>query len=163
MPIPGPGQLAPDFTLPDLNGQPFTLSAFRGDGSTVLVFYRGHWCPFCRKQLARLQANLAGFRQRGARLAALSIDEPVLSRALADELGLEFPLLCDTASAVIDLYGVRNRLLGVKSGIPHPAVFVIDAGGTVRHSEVRHNYRRRVSPSRIFRWLDELSGAGAVV
>jgi peroxiredoxin len=91
---------------------------------------------------------------------ALSIDEPVLSRALADELGLAFPLLCDPTSAVVDLYGVRNRLLGVKSGIPHPAVFLIDAGGIIRHGEVRHNYRRRVSPSRIFRWLDELPEAG---
>jgi len=161
MNIPEPGQLAPDFTVVDLNERPFTLSSWRGNGPTVLIFYRGHWCPFCRKQLVRLQANLDGFRRRGARLVLLSIDEPVLSRALADELGLEYLLICDPSSAVVDLYGVRNRLLGVKSGIPHPAVFVIDGAGIVRYAEVRHNYRRRISPSRIFRWLDEMSGVEA--
>jgi peroxiredoxin len=153
------GQPAPDFLVVDQHERPVTLSGLLGRGPVVLVFYRGHWCPFCRRQLSRLQASLRRFEDRGAQLVAVSIDAPVLSRALADELGLEFTLLCDTTSAVVDLYGVRNRLLGIKSGIPHPAVFIIDAVGIVRFREVRHNYRRRISASRILRNLDLLQGA----
>lgn len=159
MPIPDVGQQAPDFSVTDTTGRPFTLSTLFGAGAIVLVFYRGHWCPFCRRQMTRLQANLAEIQARGATLLALSIDEPVLGRALADELGLAFTLLSSPDSSVIDLYGIRNRLLGVKSGVPHPAVFVMDPGGIVRFREVRHNYRRRVSPSRILRWLDKMQGA----
>jgi len=158
MGIPAVGDPAPDFSVVDSHGAPFTLSDRRAAGPVVLVFYRGHWCPFCRKQLARLQASLPAIRRRGAHLVALSIDQPRLSRALADELALEFTLLSNPDSSVVDLYGVRNRLLGVASGIPHPAVFLIDAEGIVRFREVRHNYRRRVSPSRILRELDRLPG-----
>jgi len=159
MGIPAVGDPAPDFSVVDSRGAPFTLSDLRGRGPVVLVFYRGHWCPFCRKQLSRLQAGLPAIRDRGAHLVALSIDQPRLGRALADELGLEFTLLSNPDSSVVDLYGIRNRLLGVASGIPHPAVFLIDAEGIVRFREVRHNYRRRVSPSRILRELDRLTGA----
>jgi len=159
MSIPAVGKPAPDFSVVDSHSSPFTLSDFRGRGPLVLVFYRGHWCPFCRKQLSRLQGNLARILERGAHLVALSIDQPRISRALAHELGLEFTLLSNPDSSVIDLYGIRNRLLGVESGIPHPAIFLIDVEGIVRFREVRHNYRRRVSPSRILRELDRLIGA----
>lgn len=159
MAIPEVGQLAPDFSVVDKDGSPVTLEALRRRGPVVLIFYRGHWCPFCRRQLGRLQANLGLIRQRGAVLAALSIDRPELSRRLADELGLEFLLLANPDSSVVDAYGIRNRLLGVRSGVPHPAVFLVDRGGVIRFREVRHNYRRRVSTSRILRELDKLAGA----
>lgn len=161
MPIPDVGQVAPDFSVVDAEGRPFTLSACFGRGPVVLLFFRGHWCPFCRRQMSRLQASLPAVRQHGARVIALSVDEPPLSRRLAYELGLEFPILSDPESAVVDLYGVRNRLLGVKSGIPHPATFLIDSEGVIQFREVRHNYKRRVSPSRILRELDRLAGASA--
>jgi peroxiredoxin len=162
MEIPKLGQPAPDFAAVDQNESPASLSGLRGDDLLVLVFYRGHWCPFCRRQLAKLQGNLGRIRQRGARLVAVAIDAPDFSRRLAEELGLEFPILSDPDSTIVDAYGIRNRLLGVRSGVPHPAVFVIDRQGLVRFAEVRHNFRLRIAPSRILRELERLSGVPAI-
>lgn len=158
------GQPAPDFAVVDQDGGSVTLRDLLSGEPLVLVFYRGHWCPFCRRHLTKLQGNLSRIRERGARLAALAIDQPKLSRRLADELGLQFPLLCDPDSSVIDDYGTRNRLLGVQSGIPHPSVFIIDGDGIVRFREVRHNYRRRTTSHRILKELDKVAGViGATV
>ena len=161
MGVPAVGRPAPDFAAVDKDGSPFVLREALGPGPVVLVFYRGHWCPFCRRQLGRLQANLDRIRRRGACLVALSIDQPKFSQRLADELGLSFTLLSNPDSSAVDAYGIRNRLLGVQSGVPHPAVFIIDAEGIIRFREVRHNYRRRVSPHRILRQLDSLLGVEA--
>ncbi len=164
MGTPAIGQPAPDFAVVDQDGKPVRLRDLLGDGLLVLVFYRGHWCPFCRRHMKKLQGNLGRIGQRGARLVALSIDQPKLSRHLADELGLEFTLLCNPDSSVIEDYGIRNRLLGVQSGIPHPSVFIIDGRGIIRFREVRHNYRRRTTAHRILKELDKIAGlTGATV
>ena len=63
-------------------------------------------------------------------LAALSVDEPVRSRALAEQLHLPFPLLCDPGRQVVEVYGVFNTK--EKGGIAYPATFVLDRDRTVR-------------------------------
>ncbi len=63
-------------------------------------------------------------------LAAVSVDAPERSRALAEQLGLPFPLLCDTAREVVQAYGLFNR--EEKGGIAYPATLVLDRDRTVR-------------------------------
>ena len=67
------GEVAPDFTLEDIQGNPVTLSATRGKTPTVLVFYRGYWCPFCARQLSELRSLLKADEQ--VRLLAVSVDD----------------------------------------------------------------------------------------
>ncbi|NLX58902.1 MAG: peroxiredoxin family protein [Phycisphaerae bacterium] len=142
--------------MADTSGRRVVLSDLWRRGPVVLVFYRGHWCPFCRRHLKRLQEHLDAIRGRGAALVAVSSDERVLARRLSDELGLEYPLLRDPDGSVMDAYGVRNRLLGIAGGIPHPAAFIVDGDGIVRFREVRRNYRRRTTAARLARALDEV-------
>jgi peroxiredoxin len=150
------GQRAPEFSLIDTAGRQVTLSGLLRRGAVVLVFYRGHWCPFCRRHLKKLQGNLDRIRTLGASLVAVSVDERPLARRMADELGLEFAVVGDRDGATIDAYGVRNRLLGIAGGIPHPALFIIDSQGVVRFREVSHDYRRRTTPSRMLRALGRI-------
>lgn len=63
-------------------------------------------------------------------LAALSVDGPERSRALAEQLQLPFPLLCDPGREVVQAYGLLNE--EEKGGIAHPATFVLDRDRTVR-------------------------------
>lgn len=156
MGIPEIGQAAPDFTLHDQSGAVVSLQDLTRDGPAVIIFYRGYWCPFCRRHLRQVQKSWPAFRQRGAHLVAIAIDPPDLSLALAAVLKLEFPLLSDPDSKVIDAYGVRNDLPGVPPGLPHPATFVIDGSGVVRFAEVKHDPHLRTSPERIVCELDQL-------
>lgn len=73
-------------------------------------------------------------RAAGAKLAAISVDSPEKSQAVRDELGLNFPILCDTHRRVVrewDVYNARER-----GGIAKPSVFILDPGRTVRYVSV---------------------------
>jgi peroxiredoxin len=80
--------------------------------------------------LAEHAARFAELRALGLAAAALSVDTPERSRAVAVELGLPFPLLCDPERRVVAAYGVFNR--GEKGGIAYPATFVLDRERRVR-------------------------------
>ena len=150
---PGGGfRLAPDFDLPDHAGGAFHLAgelAKLRDASVgravVVVFFRGHWCPYCRRYLAKLQEHLPRLRAAGAHLVAISPEPPGTSRALAAELGLSFPLLSDADGGVVNRYGTRNGFLGGGSVLPHPSVFVVDPAGAVRFRSIDRNFKKRTT------------------
>src|SRR5579864_4929670 len=69
------GERAPDFTLLDQHGQSRPLASLMGKNGLMLVFYRSaDWCPYCKTQLAEMQAQSAALAQRGLGLAAVSYD-----------------------------------------------------------------------------------------
>lgn len=147
---------APDFTLPDHTGRQVTLSQSLGPAATILIFYRGHWCPYCRRYLGKIKANYARFIERGAALLGISPEPPGTSAALAREMGIEFPLLSDIDCAVIDGYGVRNNFTGATPYLPHPAVFVLDPTRNIHFKSIDRNYKRRTPVPAVFRALDAL-------
>jgi peroxiredoxin len=106
---------------------------------------------------------LADYRDRFAELTALgyglfavSVDEPVRSRALKEQLGLPFELLSDTDREVVQAYGILNR--EEKGGIAYPAMFVLDHDRTVRFRSLDRT-ASRVAPDALFAFLR--SGLGA--
>lgn len=145
------GAKAPDFTLKDAAGADFSLAALTKTGPVALVFYRSaDWCPFCKKQLQALQADLGKVEMSGVRVVGLSYDAPAISAAAAAKLGLTFPLLSDTGSKVIEAYGIRNAdAKGKAAGVPHPVVFIVDGAGLIRAKLGRENYRERPESAEI--------------
>ena len=80
--------------------------------------------------MADYSARLDDFRAAGADLVAISVDDAARSEPVRTELGIKFPLLCDTRREVVKAYGVLNT--GEKGGIAFPAAFVIDRKRIVR-------------------------------
>jgi peroxiredoxin len=152
--------LAPDFTLPTHAGGALTLSDSVGPLGAVLVFFRGHWCPYCRRYLGKVQANYARFVERGATVIGVSPEPAATSAGLARELGLAFPLCSDADCAVIERYGVRNNFAGAAPFLPHPAVVVMGADRAVQFKSVDRNYKRRTPVPSLFRALDQIEAAG---
>jgi peroxiredoxin len=147
---------APEFELPDHMGRTFRLDARRGIGPTVIVFYRGHWCPYCRRYLAKLQSQLDAVRQLGADVVAISPEPPATSAMLARELAIGFPLLSDRRGEVIDRYGARNSFTSATTVLPHAAVVIVDAHGFVRFKSVDRNYKKRTTIRAILNVLREV-------
>jgi len=162
------GDTAPDFELPDARGGSVTLAGLREDGPVVLIFYRGAWCPYCNLQLRAFQAALADIHSAGATLVAISPQTPDNSLTLAEQAELAFPVLSDAGNAVARSYGIvfgfgaDDRELHSSIGIdlaasngddswelPAPAVFVVDADGTIRYASVAGDYRWRVGPDEV--------------
>jgi peroxiredoxin len=89
-----PGATAPDFSLPDQDGNPVTLGDFAGL-KLVLAFYPLDFSPVCTDQLSLYQEVLAEIETAGARLAGVSVDSHFCHRAFREHLGLTMPLLAD--------------------------------------------------------------------
>ena len=89
-----PGSEAPDFTLPDQDGQEVSLADLRGQ-TTVLAFYPLDFSPTCTDQLNVYQEVLGELEARGARLLGISVDSAFAHKAFRERLGLTIPLLAD--------------------------------------------------------------------
>ena len=159
----GVGEQAPDFTLEDIQGNQVTLSATRGKLPTVLVFYRGYWCPFCAHQLSELRSLLKADEQ--VRVLAVSVDDHEKTKQLIDKIAADgngavnFTMLSDPGHKVIDTYGLHDPAYdGTKfDGIPHPTVYVIDKNGRVAWSKVETDYKVRPSNADIRAALEALN------
>ena len=80
--------------------------------------------------MADYSQHLEDFRASGAELVAISVDDATRTELVRQELGIKFPLLCDTRREVVNAYGLLN--IREKGGIAFPAAFVIDRDRVVR-------------------------------
>ena len=126
------GQQAPDFTLPDQNGDELTLSELRGQ-TVVLYFYPRADTPGCTTQACGIRDHRNDYAGTGARVIGVSPDEVDAVRKFADKYDLDFTLLADADHAVADAYGtwVEKSMYGKKYMGVARATFLIDAEGTI--------------------------------
>jgi peroxiredoxin len=111
-----PGSPAPDFTLPDQDGNKVSLEDLRGQ-TTVLVFYPLDFSPVCTDQLNVYDEVLDDLEREGAKLYGVSVDSAYCHKAFQSELGIRFPLLADfhPKGAVSKAYGVYDEKWGSAS------------------------------------------------
>jgi len=98
------GQPAPDFNAVDQNGDPISLSRFRGK-KVVLYFYPRDNTPGCTAQACDLRDNYARLQAAGYQVIGVSTDGEKKHRNFIDKYALPFPLIADTDNAVHELYG----------------------------------------------------------
>jgi peroxiredoxin len=125
------GDQAPDFTLPSTAGE-ITLREQTARSKTVLAFYYEDATPLCSNEVSMLKEDYDIARELGAEVFCVSADSIDSHRSFAERLGgVPFPLVADerleaaTAFGVVDDTGKRSRR----------AVFVIDKGGMILHTE----------------------------
>ena len=135
------GAKAPDFTLPNQDREPVTLSAALAKGPVVLAFFPAAFSSVCTKEMCTFRDSMADLGALSAQVLGISVDTFFANKAFADSQQLNFPLLSDFNKNVIETYGVVNPdMIGLKN-IAKRAVFVIDRGGVVRHAEVLEDAR----------------------
>ena len=135
------GAKAPDFTLPDQDRQPVTLSERLVKGPVVLAFFPAAFSGVCTTEMCTFRDSMAELRNVSAQVLGISVDSFFALKAWADAQHLNFPLLSDFNREVIRKYGVVNPdMIGLKD-IAKRAVFVLDRKGIVRHSEVLDDAR----------------------
>ena len=115
------GTPAPDFTLPDANAKPVSLSNFRGV-NVVLVFYPLDWSPACSDQLSLYQSELPEFDKQDTVVIGISMDSLYSHGAWAAVRGITFPLLADfhPKGEVSKLYKVMRQTEGFSGHHPFP-------------------------------------------
>ncbi|WP_413774995.1 thioredoxin-dependent thiol peroxidase [Actinocorallia sp. A-T 12471] len=127
-----PGDEAPDFTLDDADGKPFTLSSLRGE-RVILYFYPAAMTPGCTKESVDFEGALPELAEAGVKVVGVSPDAPAKLAKFAERDGLTFPLLSDPDKQVLQAYSAygEKKLYGkVTVGVIR-STFVIDAEGKV--------------------------------
>jgi peroxiredoxin len=126
-----PGAPAPEFTLPDQDGNEVSLGDFAGH-KLVLAFYPLDFSPVCTDQLSIYQEVLGEIEDRGASLIGISVDSPFCHRAFREHLGLTMPLLADfhPKGEMSSAYGAYRE----ERGSTNRSLVLVDEEGTVRWS-----------------------------
>ena len=126
------GMKAPDFTLPDQNGTPVSLSDFRGK-KVVLYFYPKDNTPGCSRQACAFAAAYEGFRAKNVAVIGVSKDSVSSHVKFAEKYNLPFRLLSDPDRVAIEAYGVwqeKKQCGKVSMGVVR-TTFLIDEEGNV--------------------------------
>ena len=126
------GDEAPDFTLPDQNGEPFTLSSTRG-AKTIVYFYGEAGTPACTSQACDFRDNMSVFEEAGYRVVGISRDEPAANAAFAKDEKLPQVILSDPTREVHGRYGTfgEKQLYGRTVQGVIRATFVLDEEGRI--------------------------------
>lgn len=158
------GETLPGFVLPDLHGRLNTLADLsHAGGPLVVVFLRGHWCPYCRVHASALGEMHEAARALGGQIVAITPEHRTYAAALAEEAGNAFPILTDIGTgyaASINLAVRIDDALGqllLAGGwdvprfnrddawiVPIPASFVLDRHGRIAARHVNPDYRDRM-------------------
>lgn len=126
------GSLAPEFTLPDQNGDMRSLSDYRGQ-KVILYFYPKDMTSGCTKQACAFGELYPQFREKGAVVLGVSKDTVASHKRFEEKHGLPFTLLSDTDKTVIQAYDVwkKKKLYGkVSMGVVR-TTYLIDESGVI--------------------------------
>jgi len=89
------GEMAPDFSAKDQDGKTISLKQALQKGPVVMLFYRGQWCPYCNRQLKKLEDSLQLIKEKGARLIAVTPEKPEFISKTIEKTKASYPLLYD--------------------------------------------------------------------
>jgi len=126
------GTAGPDISLPDSDGKQWHLSDQRGR-VVVLLFYPGDETPICTRQMCSVRDRWEDYLATGAEVVGISTDSIESHKKFAEHHDLPLRLLSDTDGQASNLYGARSLIPGKVAR----SVFVIDAQGILRYSDVR--------------------------
>lgn len=157
---PGPevGTVFPSqLEAPDQAGQRRPVGERMGARGVVVVFVRSaDWCPFCKRQLAELQARIEDFRGLGYEVLSVSHDSVEIVAEFTRAAGIGYPMLADADGTVVESLGLRDTSYppGTNAhGVPQPGLFVLDREGRVTGKHFVRGYRDRPDLDRV---LDSL-------
>ncbi|MDI9896745.1 peroxiredoxin [Rhodococcus sp. IEGM 1381] len=134
-----PGELVPDFSLPDQTGQIRTLTELLANGPIVLFFYPAAFTPGCTAEACHFRDLASEFAEVGATRVGISADAVAKQAEFAAAKSFDYPLLSDEDGAVATAFGVKRGLLAKLSPVKR-ATFVIGTDRKVLEtfsSEVR--------------------------
>lgn len=171
------GDTFPAFELQNQDGKVVRSEDLLAEGSLVLTFYRGVWCPYCNVDLLNLKKYVSEVKALGGQLLAISPELPLYLGQVRERQRLNFDLLHDQDNNVAAAAGLKFRLppalkalyhdkfkidLEAHQGndewaLPMPARFLVDREGIIRYAESNPDYRFRPDPDALLAVLKSLS------
>jgi peroxiredoxin len=167
---------APDFKAKDQNGNEIELKDVRKKGPVVLIFYRGYWCPYCSRELKKLEDSLQLIEEKGAQLIAVTPEKKEGIAKTIEKTNATYLILSDEDMKIMKAYDVayqvddkaiaRYKMAGFdlpeNNGqkpdavyLPVPAVYIIGKDGEIKYRFFNEDYKKQAPVKDI---LDNLTG-----
>lgn len=163
-------QTAPNSKLKTVDGDPVSLKALTMAKPTVLIFYRGGWCPYCNSQLAGLKDVEGRLGELGYQILAISPETPAQLQEQKLQTKFSVRLLADPDLEAIRGFGIGYYVADEKrttykskwdinltsdettgkAVLPAPAVFILNTDGKVVFSYVNPDIKIRISPELLY-------------
>jgi thioredoxin-dependent peroxiredoxin len=131
---PTAGSMAPGFRLQDQNGDWHTLEDYRGKW-LALYFYPKDNTPGCTTQACGFRDNIFAYRDEGAVIVGISVDDVASHKKFAEEHGLPFTILADADKSTAKEYGVLKTFMGVMELAKRDTFLIDPEGRIVKHYE----------------------------
>ncbi len=173
------GAMMPGFALKDAFGKEVRSGDLLREGSLVIVFYRGSWCPFCNLYLRNLQKRIGDITAAKGRLVAISVETPDASMAVAKKNELQFTVLSDPNLETARKFGIvyqmpaetaeayRSRGLDIakhnameRPELPLGATYVVNKKGKIVYAFLETDYKKRAEPDVI---IENLKASNTLV
>lgn len=171
----GVGSIVPNASVRDISGNQVELSAILNGKPTILIFYRGGWCPYCNRHLGELSFYEYELNLLGYQIVAVSPDLPEKLKKSIAKNEVKYILLSDSKMALTKAFGLAFKVddqtvktyresynidLERDSGethhlLPVPAAFVVDAKGIIRYRYYNANYKSRVNPRELIKAAEQ--------
>ncbi len=167
---------APDFRAKDQNGNEIELKDIRKKGPVVLIFYRGYWCPYCNRELKKLEDSFQLIKEKGAQLIAITPEQQEGISKTIEKTKATYSIITDNDRKIMKAYDVayqvdektiaRYKMAGIdlpdnngqKPGavyLPVPAVYIVGKDGEIKYRFFNDDYKKQAPIKDI---LDNLTG-----
>lgn len=148
------GSPLPDFAVRDTTGARVESRSWRGR-PTIVIFFRGNWCPLCMAQIKEVARHYREIEALGARVALVSPQRDTHTAELARAFDVAFEFYCDPQAEAARRLGIAHdyalpfgmQALGYDADSVLPTVAITDSTGVVRWAHKTDNYRIRPEPS----------------
>ncbi len=164
------GAMIPDGTLRTAEGKEIQLKALVAQKPTVLLFYRGSWCPYCNEHLYKIQFIVSDLMRLGYQVLAVTPDNAYHLKEMAKRNQLTYTLLSDPTMELTKAFGLAYRVspdmqmtlrkyghnledaTGNNLGLlPVPAAYIVNQKGKIVFSYYNSNFQKRVDPEALLR------------
>lgn len=166
----GVGSVMPNSTLISTKNEKTELNDIILEKNTVIIFYRGGWCPYCNIHLAELAQSEEEIRNQDFQIIGISPDDVVNLQPTIDKNSIEYELYSDPNSKLIHKmklafkprcltkFFLKSRTKGEATNtLPVPAVYIVDKKGNIQYVHFDPNYKERLSAEDLLRVIQKLS------
>ena len=155
---------APDFKAKDQNGNEIVLKDMRKKGPVILLFYRGYWCPYCSKELQKLEDSLSLIKEKGAQIIAVTPEKQEGISKTLEKTKASYSIITDEEMKIMKAYDVAYQVdaktvsrykmanidLAANNGqkpdaiyLPITAVYIISKDGEIKYRFFDQDYRKQ--------------------
>jgi len=133
--------------LQNNDGSKFDVAKYQGKNGLLVVFFRGAWCNYCKKQLKEIQNHLSEFEQLATKVLALSCDSKLNSSLLKEFLKIDYPILSDADFKIIDAFSFRTVYKGKE--VSKPAVILFNQDSVEVYRYVGKDFDDRIETEKL--------------